>query len=102
MATLSFRKLIHIQDRSQNLEWIFMQPEINMRQRKWLELIHEYVLQIKYQSGKDNVVADALSRKSSLATITLLQINMTGLVKQALQGDAFFNKVTTTLSIQAR
>ena len=47
-------------------------------------------------------MADALSRKSSLATITLLQTNMTGLVKQALQGDAFFNKVTSTLSIEGK
>ena len=71
-----------------------------MRQRRWLELLHEYDFQIDYQAGKDNVVADALSRKSSLATITLLQTNMTGWVKQALQGDAFFNKVTSTLPIQ--
>ena len=55
-----------------------------MRQRRWLELLHEYDLQIEYQLGKDNAVADALSKKISLATITLLQTNMTGLVKQAL------------------
>ena len=47
-------------------------------------------------------MADALSRKISLATNTMLQTNMTGLVKQALQGNAFFNKVTSTLSIEGK
>jgi hypothetical protein len=35
-----------------------------MRQRRWLELIKDYNLQVHYHPGKANVVADALSRKS--------------------------------------
>ena len=35
-----------------------------MRQRRWLELIKYYDLNIQYMSGKANVVADALSRKA--------------------------------------
>ena len=35
-----------------------------MRQRRWLELIKDYDLEIHYHPGKANVVADALSRKS--------------------------------------
>jgi hypothetical protein len=35
-----------------------------MRQRRWLELIKDYELEIHYHPGKVNVVADALSRKS--------------------------------------
>jgi hypothetical protein len=35
-----------------------------MRQRRWLELIKDYELEIHYHLGKANVVADALSRKS--------------------------------------
>ncbi|WVZ51749.1 hypothetical protein U9M48_002862 [Paspalum notatum var. saurae] len=38
--------------------------ELNMRQRRWLELIKDYDLEIHYHPGKANVVADALSRKS--------------------------------------
>ncbi|WVZ63933.1 LOW QUALITY PROTEIN: hypothetical protein U9M48_013523 [Paspalum notatum var. saurae] len=47
-----------------SLEYIFTQNELNMRQRRWLELIKDYDLEIHYHPEKANVVADALSRKS--------------------------------------
>jgi len=34
-----------------------------LRQRRWLELLKDYTMVIKYHAGKANVVADALSRK---------------------------------------
>jgi hypothetical protein len=47
-----------------SLKYIFTQPKLNMRQRRWLELIKDYNLQVHYHPGKANVVADALSHKS--------------------------------------
>nr|GEX46676.1 putative reverse transcriptase domain-containing protein [Tanacetum cinerariifolium] len=45
---------------------IFNQKELNMRQRWWIELFSDYDYEIRYHSGKANVVADALSRKERL------------------------------------
>nr|AAX96704.1 retrotransposon protein, putative, Ty3-gypsy sub-class [Oryza sativa Japonica Group]ABA92965.1 retrotransposon protein, putative, Ty3-gypsy subclass [Oryza sativa Japonica Group] len=47
-----------------SLKYIFTQSDLNLRQRQWLELIKDYDLEVHYHSGKANVVADALSRKS--------------------------------------
>ncbi|GKE52931.1 putative reverse transcriptase domain-containing protein [Tanacetum coccineum] len=46
-----------------NLQHIFDQKELNMRQRMWIELVSDYECEIHYHPGKANVVADALSRK---------------------------------------
>jgi hypothetical protein len=45
-----------------SLKYIFTQKELNLRQRRWLELIKDYDLSIHYHPGKANVVVDALSR----------------------------------------
>ncbi|WVZ89090.1 hypothetical protein U9M48_035544, partial [Paspalum notatum var. saurae] len=54
----------HIYTDHKSLKYILTQPELNMRQRRWLEVIKDYDLEIHYHPGKANVVADALSRKA--------------------------------------
>ncbi|CAL9014110.1 unnamed protein product [Prunus brigantina] len=48
-----------------SLKYLFTQKELNLRQRRWLELIKDYDCTIEHHPGKANVVADTLSRKFS-------------------------------------
>ena len=54
----------HIFTDHKSLKYIFTQSDLNMRQRRWLELIKDYKLEIHYHPGKDNVIADAPSKKA--------------------------------------
>jgi ribonuclease HI len=54
-----------------SLKYIFTQADINMRQRRWLELIKDYDLEVHYHPDKANVVADALSRKVQCNCVTM-------------------------------
>jgi hypothetical protein len=54
-----------------SLKYIFTQADLNMRQRRWLELIKDYDLEVHYHPGKANVVADALSRKAQCNCVTM-------------------------------
>ncbi|GKG22985.1 putative reverse transcriptase domain-containing protein, partial [Tanacetum coccineum] len=49
-----------------SLQHILDQKELNMRQRRWLELLSDYDCDIRYHLGKANVVADALTRKEQI------------------------------------
>ncbi|GJW71839.1 putative reverse transcriptase domain-containing protein, partial [Tanacetum coccineum] len=51
--------------------------ELNMRQRRWIELFSDYDCEIRYHPGKENVVADALSRKERVKPKRVRAMNMT-------------------------
>ena len=51
-----------------SLQYVFMQRELNLHQRIWLELLKDYDMNVHYHPGKANVVHDALSRMSMGST----------------------------------
>jgi hypothetical protein len=55
-------------------KYIFTQKDLNLRQRRWLELIKDYDLEIHYHQGKTNLVADALSRKEHVHSAFVVQL----------------------------
>jgi hypothetical protein len=67
----------HIYTDHKSLKYIFTQSELNIRQRRWLELIKDYDLEVHYHPGKANVVADALSRKSQCNCLSAKPLTVT-------------------------
>ncbi|XP_070037149.1 uncharacterized protein [Nicotiana tomentosiformis] len=55
-----------------SVQYILKQKELNLRQRLWLELLKDYDIDILYHLGKENVVADTLSRRS-IGSLSYLQ-----------------------------
>ena len=47
-----------------SLQYVFTQKDLNLTQRRWMELLKDYDITILYHPGKANVVADSLSRKA--------------------------------------
>jgi hypothetical protein len=70
--------LVQIYTDHKSLKYLFTQPDLNMRQRRWLELIKDYELEIHYHPGKANVVADVLSRKEHFNHIMVQPITSGG------------------------
>nr|GEU29988.1 hypothetical protein [Tanacetum cinerariifolium] len=71
-----------------SLQYIMDQKELNMRQRRWIELLSDYDYEIRYHSRKENVIADALSRKEREKTLrvrSLVLTNHKDLMQQILE-----------------
>jgi hypothetical protein len=75
----------HIYTDHKSLKYIFTQADLNMRQRRWLELIKDYDLEVHYHPGKANVVADALSRKARCSCSSVEASNETLLGNEKAQ-----------------
>nr|GEU49514.1 putative reverse transcriptase domain-containing protein [Tanacetum cinerariifolium] len=91
--------MIYCDASNQGLGCVLMQrdKELNMRQRRWLELFSYYEYEIKYHPGKANVVSDALSRKERVkprrvrALVVTIRSRVKGLILAA-QGEVFMDE----------
>ncbi|GKF27804.1 hypothetical protein Tco_0094146, partial [Tanacetum coccineum] len=70
-----------------SLQHIFDEKELNMRQRRWIELFSNYDYEIRYYPGKANVVADALSRKGIVKPRRVRAMSMT--IKSSIKDKLF-------------
>nr|GEX48922.1 putative reverse transcriptase domain-containing protein [Tanacetum cinerariifolium] len=73
------------------LQHVLERKELNMRQRRWLELLSDYDYEIRYHPGKANVVADALSQKDMIKTLRVRALVITigiNIPKQILNAQA--------------
>ena len=75
------------------LKYLFDQPNLNARQARWLELILEFDLDIIYIKGKENRVADALSRKlhvAHMAAVSTFKSDLRDKILEALSPYGFY------------
>ncbi|GJS89063.1 putative reverse transcriptase domain-containing protein [Tanacetum coccineum] len=77
-----------------SLQHIFSQKELNMRQRRWIELFSDYNCEIRYHPGKANVMADALSRKERVKPKRMdrIWVPLKGDVKTLIMDEAYKSK----------
>ncbi|XP_075500030.1 uncharacterized protein LOC142538602 [Primulina tabacum] len=68
----------------QSLNHIFTQKELNMRQRRWIELLKDYDLSISYHPGKANKVAYALSRRN-IGKVSLSSLSAQPCFREAIK-----------------
>jgi hypothetical protein len=93
--------VVHIYMDLKSLKYIFTQPDLNMRQRRWLELIKDYELEVHYHPGKANVIADALSRKAHCNYLPAVRLTGEESSTRVLPNLLLFN-ITLTPTLKAK
>jgi hypothetical protein len=87
--------VVHIYMDHKSLMYNFTQPDLNMRQRRWLELIKDFELEVHYHLSKANVIADALSRKAHYKYLLALHLTGGESSTQVLPNLSLFNITLT-------
>ena len=86
------------------LKYLFDQPTMNSRQARWLEFLCEFDFEIKHIKGKENNVADALSRKVQemhVASLSIYQSELRQLIVNQVAGDELYEQVKDKLQQQS-
>ena len=75
------------------MKYLFDQPTLNARQARWLEFLCEFDFEIKHIKGKENKVADALSRKVQemhVASLSIFHIDLRQQIVNHTTGDELY------------
>jgi hypothetical protein len=67
------------------LKYLFDQPNLNARKRRWLEFLSEYDFDIKHIKGKENKVADALSKRVHELHATTISMYQTDIKRKFME-----------------
>ena len=89
------RKFILVTD-NKGLKYILDQPNLNARQARWLSFLSEYDFEIQHIKGKENKVADALSRNAKLnftAAIGTYVLDLNEQLKEGVKQDENYQKL---------
>jgi hypothetical protein len=92
------RKFVLMTDHC-GLRYLFDQPKLNARQARWMAILSEFDFEIKHIKGKENRVADALSRSMRtihLAAVSTCETDVKNRVKEAQETDPFVKKLLWT------
>ena len=71
-----------------------------MHQRRWFEFLQAFIFKIISKPGRDNIVADTLSKKDQISTITLVSNPLIGKIKRTLAQDPYLRGIILQLPTQ--
>jgi hypothetical protein len=97
VATISTGNVVHIYTDHKSLKYIFTQPNLNLRQRRWLKLIKDYELEVHYYLGKANVIVDALSCKAHCNYMSVVRLTGEESSTHVLPDLSLFNIIITPI-----
>ncbi|CAL2257294.1 unnamed protein product [Prunus armeniaca] len=84
------------------LQFINGQHKLNRRHARWVEFLQAYTFHIKHKSGKQNQVADALSRRHSCLSTMQTKVLGFEVIKELYEDDPFFKEIWSECSIRPR
>ena len=85
-----------LKNENMSLKYLFDQPDMNARQARWFSFLSKYHFELKHIKGKENKVADALSRQNHMiyeVTLSQTDANLHEKIRVAKRVDPFYVEI---------